>query len=392
MPLTWDRVWSQRLARHRLSQPAPKADLVEVVGAIGGVHAQVAASADLSIGIRLAAGNRDDVRAELWQRRRLVKTYGQRGTVHLFPSAELPRWLAALRAARSSARRPPSGEHDDPRTQALIGAIGEALDGARLTREQLGREVARRVGPWALEKDHPAFGKMWPRWWAAIGTAATAGALCFGPSQGSRVTFVRPDQWVGPWEEVDGAEALAEVFRRYLSAYGPATPQDFARWFYLDESAARQLARSLSGDLQEVDVEGWRALLLAEDAERSWENGAVTLLPRFDEYVIGCAPRDRLVPPDLASQLSQRELPVWARRAFAHGSVSTVATLLVDGIVAGVWEQRVVGKTTALRVESFRELSESQRRSLEVRAGRIGEILQTTVLLELGTVTVRPHL
>src|SRR5262245_60230832 len=96
--LTWAQVWGRRLARHALLTPRPETDLVEIVRAVGGIHAQMISAADLSIGVRLAGVTRENVRAELWQRRGLVKTYGLRGTVHLFPADEAPLWAAALRA------------------------------------------------------------------------------------------------------------------------------------------------------------------------------------------------------------------------------------------------------------------------------------------------------
>src|SRR6188508_237247 len=81
--LTWAQVWGRRLARHALLTPQPRAHLVEVVRTVGGIHAQMMSAAELSIGVRLAGVTREDVRAKLWQRRSLVKTYGLRGTVHL---------------------------------------------------------------------------------------------------------------------------------------------------------------------------------------------------------------------------------------------------------------------------------------------------------------------
>src|SRR5215831_946104 len=126
---------------------------------------------------------------------------------------------------------------------AIVTAIWEALDGRCLTREQLGDEVASRVGSWALERLFPAFSEMWPRWRGAIGGAALAGLLCFGPSQGNKVTFVRPDQWLEDWSEVVQGDALAEVLRRYLAAYGPATLQEFAQWFAVGPTAALAASR-----------------------------------------------------------------------------------------------------------------------------------------------------
>src|SRR6266545_2721221 len=48
--------------------------------------------------LRVAGATRQDVRQELWERRGLVKTYGLRGTVHLFPAfgGAWPRWWTAI--------------------------------------------------------------------------------------------------------------------------------------------------------------------------------------------------------------------------------------------------------------------------------------------------------
>ena len=135
---------------------------------------------------------------------------------------------------------------------ALLEAIGEALDGRCLTREELADEVARRAGAWARER-------MASTWGVLLAPATYTGRLCFGPSQGAKVTFVRADQWAGTWQELDPDEALREVFRRYLAAYGPATHRDFAEWFSLRPGEAWSLVESLAGELEAVDVEGRRA-------------------------------------------------------------------------------------------------------------------------------------
>jgi hypothetical protein len=95
---TWDQVWRRRLARHQLLEPAPIERLTWVVGQVCGIHCQVATSAELSIGLRVNGATRHHVRRALWDERSLIKTYGLRGTVQLFPAAELSLWLAALRA------------------------------------------------------------------------------------------------------------------------------------------------------------------------------------------------------------------------------------------------------------------------------------------------------
>jgi hypothetical protein len=381
--LTWAQVWGRRLTRHALLEPRPKSDLVEVVRTVGGIHAQMMSAAELSIGVRMTGVTREDVRAELWQRRKLVKTYGLRGTVHLFPADEAPFWAAALRAhpGAGEARRLAQRGLDPERLEALLTAIGAALDGRRLTREELGAEITRRAGSWAQDRVSPAFGGYSPRWENSIGVAAKAGVLCFGPDQGSKVTFVRADQWLGGWTEVDSATALREVFRRYLLAYGPATSRDFAQWFGIQPKVAASLPGELAGELEEVEIDGWRAWLLAGEAEASWPeaDGEARLLPHFDCYGIGCHPRERLVPPE------------WRARGLAQGSIGHLPLVVIGGIVAGVWSQTRRAQRVAIQVETAHALNGKQRHELETAAARIGEFLGLESALTLGPVNTRPH-
>ncbi len=382
--LTWKEVWGRRLARHALLVPRPKEGLVEAVRTVCGIHAQLMPAAELSIGVRVAGVTRQEVRAELWQRRGLVKTYGLRGTVHLFPADELPMWLAALRAnpKPNKARRLAQLGLELEQLEAIVAAIGEALDGRCLGREELGLEVACRVGSFATEAVSPAFGGQWPRWLMALGEAASRGLLCFGPNQGNKVTFMRPDQWLGSWAEADGTEALCEVLLRYLSTYGPATPREFAQWFGMQQSRALALMQQLADELEEVEVEGHRAWLLRAEAAVAFPpvEEVVRLLPHFDCYVIRCHPRDRLVPV------------AWAKRVLTRGGIGNLPVVVADGIVAGLWQQRRTGQRLEIRVEAFQPLSAHQHQELEAAVVRVGEIVEAEGVLSLGAVDARPHL
>ena len=175
--------------------------------------------------------------------------------------------------------------------------------------------------------------------------------------------------------------ALQEIFRRYLSAYGPATPRDFAQWFGIQPRDAADLPRQLADELEEVEVEGWRAWLLAGESEAPWQEAhdEVHLLPHFDCYAIGCHPRERLVPPE------------WRARGLAQGSIGHLPLVIIGGVVAGVWSLRRKGKRAEIQVETSQELNAPQRHDLEEVAARIGEFMQAESALTLGAVDTRPH-
>lgn len=372
---TWEAACRRRLARQRLLAPAPAAQLVETVRAVGGIQAQVLSAAELAIGARVADVTRQDVQAALWEQHTLVKTYGPRGTLHLLPADELPLWMAALQAAEALSGPlwyQHAGLEPSPASD-LLDAIADSLDGRCLTRKELADAVTSQVGEWARERLLSAWGEL-------LAPAARAGKLCFGPGAGSQVSFVRADQWIGYWEQHDPQAALVELCRRYIATYGPATHQDIAHWFRLKPEQARALLESLAAELEEVEFIGRRAWLLASDARddpQEADESSLWLLPQYDCYLLGCGPRERTVP-----EVARPRVNTYGRGRFE--SATGLPVLLLDGAVAGIWERRKQGKANALRVETFVALTAQQHEQLEAEAVRIGAFLGVNMALSLG--------
>ena len=365
MPLTWDEVCARRLARSSLAERAPAERLIDVVRRAGGIHAQVQASADLQLAARIDGITLQDVRDALWRDRTLVRAWTLRGTLHLHPADELAMWFAARRAV--SGRPHGLGPWSDPNGRVhppvsanvlteIRAAVWEALDGRMLLRDELTAAVVSRVGA----KHEPRL---------RSGFAFFTDQLCQGPPQGSRVTFVRPDQWIHGWEEVkDGNEALREVCRRYLHAYGPARPRDFGTWFGPMDFG--------SLDVEEVDVAGHRAYLLAGDTEFPESSSTVRLLPEYDVYVMGFREREQLVPEPVREQVT------------AHGrgryeGAAGVRFLLIDGVAAGLWERKRTAHRIELTVRPVVKLSPARRKELDREGERIGAFLGVEPVLML---------
>jgi hypothetical protein len=372
--LGWDGVVARLLARNQLLERALRGREVDVVRDVCGIQAQVATAAELAVGVRVEGATQASVRDAVRERRTLVKTYGPRETLHLFPAGELGLWAAARRALGDPWFA--SADLDDSQAREVFAAVADALDGRELTREELAAAVAERAGEWA----RPRFASTWAD---LIATSAYAGVLCYAAPRGAKVTFARPDQWAGGVEDVDPREALDEVVRRYLAAYGPAAHADFARWFspnHLSVKAARQLLEELGDEVEEVEVEGRRAWMLAADAEVPEEAAepSVRLLPQYDCYVLGARlARERILPPAAK------------KRVFSHGrgrweGAAAVSVLLVDGVVAGLWDRRGTAARTRLRVEPVGALGAEHRRLLAAEADRLGAFWDTDVEVSVG--------
>ena len=343
--MDWDEARARRLARSHLAERAQPDRLVQVVRDVCGIHAQVMGSAELQLAARVGGITQADVRAALWERRTLVKTWTLRGTLHIHPADELGLWTAARRAVVGEADYVTDELDAVP---AVVAAIGKALAGRMLTREELADAVVAQVGP------SPR--KLASGWGYYLGDAAVAGVLCFGPPSGSRATFVHASDWLGPQREWDPREALREVARRYAATYGPVSHWQFREWF-TSRSFTAAAARALFDELDLPEPEHVPLAALS-----------VRLLPEYDVYVMGFREREHLVPPAVREQVA------------AHGKgryegPAGTPFLLIDGVCAGIWSRKKTAKRIELTVEPARKLTRGEREGIGAEAERIGSFL-----------------
>ncbi len=372
---------ARRIARSHLNQPAERTGPADIATALCGVHAQILTAAELSIGRQIVGATRADVHAALWDERSLVKTFGPRGTVHLVAAADLPMWTGALSALPSSVpRHPDAVRFTSEQSEEVIGAIDGSLAEASLTVDELTLAIRERTGGWATEETMDAFQVKWPRWRQLTSTAAHRGVLCFGPPRGRKVTYTNPRTWLPSFRPDEGDPAVQTLLRRYLHAYGPATPQHFAKWLAIPPRHAAELFDASAGELERVDMDGQQGWVVAGDTTTPAEpHRGVRLLPYFDAFVVAGQPRERLFPGAAGT------------RALAGGQAGNYPVLLLDGVVGGVWHQRRSGRALEITVEPIVTLTATQRRQLDDEAEVIGAVMDGRPTLTVGPVTVGPH-
>jgi hypothetical protein len=362
--LTWEQVRAWRISRQHLDRRVPGRGLLDVIRDVCGIHAQVQSSAELQLWARVNGVTAAAVREALWKERSLARTWAMRGTLHVLTAEDLPLYVAALR------------QHDrwwkgawlrmigmtEGELRATLEAIRGSLSARPITRERLAEKVAQRVGPKGSDR-------MLSGWAEMLKPAAFQGSLISGPPKGQSVTFVRPDRWLGAWKEPAGEEAWREIVRRYLRAYGPASREEFARWWGMQPAPAGRVLSSMpEGDLAEVGIEGTTGWMLASDVASldtvPSVKGSVRLLPGFDPYTVGFRPREEFVEPRFA--------PLVSRQA---GWISPV--VLVDGRAVGVWSFERAARGIEVTVQLFGKLAAARRKAVAEEADRLGAFLGT---------------
>ncbi|MDF1522475.1 MAG: winged helix DNA-binding domain-containing protein [Trueperaceae bacterium] len=149
--------------------------------------------------------------------------------------------------------------------------------------------------------------------------APNAGPWAFGATP----SYVAAPASPSPTDE---ARARTELIRRYLAAFGPATPRDFARYARLRQTEVRPAFEALSDVLVVRPGPGGATLYDVPDAPLPDGDAPAPprLLPMWDSVLLAYADRGRVLPEPYRARVIRR-----------NGDV--LPTVLVDGYVAGVW-------------------------------------------------------
>ncbi|HSJ56163.1 MAG TPA: winged helix DNA-binding domain-containing protein [Anaerolineae bacterium] len=361
--LTWPQALNWRMRRQHLTGRLPRHQLLDVTSRLCGVHAQLQSSAELTLWVRVDDLQPGDVGDALWQARSLVKTWAMRGTLHLLPAAEYGLWQSALSAFRNYEKASWSKYFgvSQKELEVLFEAVPRALDDRFLTRDELADAVTSLTGSADLGD------RLRESWGAVLKPMSYRGLLCYGPSQGRNTRFTLPATWLDHWTQWQPAEAVAEMVRRYLGAYAPATREELSRWWGgATPAQAGKLLKQLGDEVAEVDVEGERRYVLAEhlaDMAAATPERVVRLLPAFDQWVV-TAPRGH--DAFLASEYH-------ARVYRSQGWLSPV--LLVDGRMEGTWSYEGSGEKLRVTIEPFTSVPASVLQEAEAEAERAAAFL-----------------
>jgi hypothetical protein len=252
-----------------------------------------------------------------------------RGTLHLVAAEDLPLMLSIfgpLHIARGQTRLTQLGLPPQAAVRSTEHAASILADEGPVTRHELAERLRARGVPVDPKGQAPIH---------VVRRAALAGVLCEAGVRGREELYGSIDP--GPLPERD--TALVELARRYAAAHAPATRDDFAAWSGLPAADVR------------------RAWVEPGPAAGEPPEGPLRLLPAFDEWLLGWASRDLVLPPE------------HARRAAPGGGIIRPVAI-ADGRVVATW--RLDRRARRVELDAFGRVP---RRELAAEVADLGVFL-----------------
>ena len=353
----------ERIARHGFVD-RPARTVVAAVAHTTAVQSQDSAAGRLGVRSRAQGVTDADVRAATDVDRTVVRSWLMRATIHLVAADDV-RWLTTLigpNIARRFAKRWKDIGLTSRYLERTAAALPEILRDGPQPISVISPALAERGLP--VEFDDPQAGVH------VMLHASSLGLLCRGPERGREQSYALLDQWLpdapaGP----QGDDALAELARRYFTAFGPATAADFTAWSGLPSGHAIRLIRD---ELTETRLNGRVAFAhqdpngVAVDANGS--TPSVRLLAAYDNYLVGYRYRDEIVDE--------------AHKAAVYVGGVIKPTLLIDGRVAGIWKLTRSRPTAMVTVTPFVPLRPAVRRAVADEVHDISRFLEIDVALQ----------
>lgn len=316
-----------------------------------GMQAQAPNPPYIGLWTRLDGFRPEDL-AQRIRDRRAVRMALMRSTIFLVTARDALRLRPVLDAELARWGFSVHGREIGGADLAELAAAGRALaEESPRTFQELGARLAER---WP-HADRSALGNMVRN---LVPLVQVPPRGLWGESGPAAHTTV--ETWLGA--PLDAETAPDEMVMRYFAAFGPATVRDAQHWCGLKRLGA--VVDRLRPRLRAFRDASGAELFDLPDAPRPDEDtpAPARFLPEFDNALLSHADRTRII-----SDADRK-------RVFTINGIIR-ATILVDGIVRGMWKMARDGGTAALVISPFAPLVPADRAALEGEGIRLARFV-----------------
>jgi hypothetical protein len=358
LPLLTTRALNRATLARQLLLKRARIDVVTAIERLAALQAQWSPSPYIALWSRLERFERKTLWSAI-ERHAIVRARLMRGTLHLVSARDFYAYAVATQDLQRGAwNRLQIGRGVDPTRVAAL-AVAFAREARR--KEEVLAHVREGVRPAPLGPDG------WLIWrfvsaHADLLSAPPGGHWEYG---GTDAPYVAAKHWIeGDSGRPTEDDALALLIRRCLGAFGPASLADVARFAGQAPPRVRPALERLAPSLRRFKDEDGRILFDLPRAPRPRPDtpAPVRFLPRYDELLIGYEGRERVIATTY-------------RAAIYKNNAIIEAVVLVDGMVAGTWEQVRAKDDSIVRVRPFVKLAPRVRTAVLDEGERLARFL-----------------
>ena len=327
----------------------------DVIDWLVGLQAQAAPAPYVGLWARIPELTRDDLASPIAERT-VVKAAWIRGTLHLVTAADYVRHRSTLQPMLTA-----SFESIAKRRGPAVD-VPEVVAAARTYFAEAPRTFAE-LSAWLTERYPDAdVGPL--RHAVRMHLPIVQVPVDGGWSYPNKPQFALADDWLDTTVPVEpsspGAaadDAVDDLVRRYLRAFGPAGVTDLQTWSGMPAPALRDSLSRLRPELATYRDEGRTELFDLADLVLPDADTPVPprFLPEYDNVLLSHRKRTRIVADE-------------HRRQVYLPGLRVAATILVDGFVAGTWKVSTAKGEATLAVEPFGRLTRADRAALTADA------------------------
>ena len=345
------------LGKQRLTGEKTDESLVEIVRAIGGLHATIPATPYLSLFARVKNFRREQLDNELYVNRNLGKIRYVRTTIHVLPKDFIP---TALTAARTIA---------EPGSQGYAQFLG-------ITQKQY-TETSRQIMDILTGKKGMTTKQIKQQLQTTLNVSPIVNIMCDqgllvrgAPEKGWRSnvhTYYLLNEYFPDleWNTINEKDAKKVVVRQYLASFAPVTENDVSWWTGFTKGQLKSIIEELRNEITCVTVSGIDKtfIMLLQDksallAVKATGKHIVNMLPTLDPYLMGYKDRERCL--DLAH----------FDYVYDRGG-NAVATILLDGKVIGIWDF----EEPFIRIFFFDSVKADVLKEVQAKARSVGVLI-----------------
>lgn len=353
------------LARQGLLEPLA-VDVVVAIEAIGAVQAQQWSAPPVALWSRVAGFDTAALHDALAGRQAVLGTL-LRGTLHLVSAREHAAY-AAVAEQSGVTRWERSGT---PLPASAVDAVRAAVGEFCADTPRSDARIAEFLDSWVAANPMvlPAAEVTWQQahGWRPVRTTPDLVRVPAADqwAKAPKLSLAAPNPRGAPTRTAAStadADALIEVTRRHLRAFGPATVDDVACWTGARTPRVRA-ALEAQDDLLRATGPTGNVCYDLPDAPRPGADtpAPARFLAAFDSALLAYHPSSR-----------ERILPAAFKKAvYSAGNLRVLATFLVDGLVAGTWAASGGRRAAELILTPAADVGTPHRRELEAEGERL---------------------